>query len=343
MIMVSNKMWKGLSKLSKILGFTNICYKLNKNRKRVIAYHNVIPDRYFDNAVHLAHSIKESDFKKQLDIISRKFSFGLNIDDTAEVTLTFDDGYLNQYAIAQRIMIERGIKGYFFCAGDLLNGKSTLQIDKSQYWFSYVPKGIYDINLASEIMQIHISDKEGRWTAMKEVLSLARKKVSMEQIEKGLNETYPFAHISGIEEEYYNLRFTPIPLDKINEMKANGHMIGAHSASHKNLSTMSVEELAKDISICSKMLGGLYNTEFFCYPFGGERDISEQVIDKIRKSGFSGAFGYTNIPLKGTIRYCDYYMPRIILSNTVSEEMIDFILSGAMYFILYRKLLPKWH
>ena len=68
--MASVSTLKKVAKISKYTGFTLLCYFLNRNRKRTIAYHNVIHDQYWDNSVHLAHSMKESSFRKQIEVIA---------------------------------------------------------------------------------------------------------------------------------------------------------------------------------------------------------------------------------------------------------------------------------
>ena len=77
--MASLETIKKVAKISKITGFTSLCYRLNKNRKRTIAYHNIIPDKYWDDSLHLSHSMKESSFIKQLEVIQSKLGTTLNI------------------------------------------------------------------------------------------------------------------------------------------------------------------------------------------------------------------------------------------------------------------------
>ena len=151
---------KKVAQISKYTGFTSLCYFLNRNRKRIIAYHNIIPDRYWDNSIHLAHSMKESSFRKQIEVIRKRFDVDLDIYNSKTVTLTFDDGYLNQYTVASKILDENKVKGYFFCVADLINDRKTLDIDMLQYWISYVPYGIYKIEEVD--LNLNIRDEDSR-------------------------------------------------------------------------------------------------------------------------------------------------------------------------------------
>ena len=88
--------------------------------------------------------------------ISRFYRFSLNLDDYKTVTLTFDDGYLNQVETAAPYLTERGIPAYLFVSGQLLpqtGGVSKqesgrpLVVDLLLHWISYVPSGEYQVDM----------------------------------------------------------------------------------------------------------------------------------------------------------------------------------------------------
>lgn len=326
-----------IAKISKITGFTSLCYLMNRNRKRTIAYHNIIPDKYFDNSLHLSHSMKESSFKKQLEIINYRFGgTTLDIEDTEKVTLTFDDGYLNQYLLASKLMDKQNMKGYFFCVANLIKNNEPFIMDKLQYWFSYVPCGVYEIKEINIKLEIRYEDS--RVTEWKKIDNIICD-ITIERAEELLNKAYPFNKIK-IDEEFYKLRYNNISKIQIEDMKKNGHKIGAHTASHKRLSVMDRTELKEDIAICGKMLNSIYNTNIFCYPFGSKQDINEDVIEEIKSNGFTKCFAYCNGHIEGG--YNKYFMPRMFLYDTDDKDLINFVLSGAKHFLSFRKLLPKY-
>lgn len=334
--MASLETIKKVAKISKVTGFTSLCYRLNKNRKRTIAYHNIIPDTYFDDSLHLSHSMKESSFIKQLEVIQDRLGITLNIYDTNKATITFDDGYLNQYSVASKIMNNKDIKGYFFCTANVINDNQAFIMDRLQYWFSYVPEGVYSLDEINTVL--NIKDKESRkleWQKISDIIG----PIEIETIEKLLDDKYPFRDIS-INKEFGNLRFRGISKEHISEMKEKGHKIGAHSTNHKRLSIMDELELKKDIDMCGSMLYKTYNTKIFCYPFGSLGDINENVLENIKKNGFNAAFAYSNNPIKEG--YNEYFMPRMFLPDTDDADIINFVLSGAKHFMSFRKLLPKY-
>ena len=84
----------------------------------------------------------------------------------------------------------------------------------------------------------------------------------------------------------------------------------------------------------------LYNTKIFCYPYGSQKDISEKVIEELKKNNFTNSFAYSNAPLSG-MDYNDYFMPRMFIPDTDDKDLINFVLSGAKHFVSFRRLLPK--
>lgn len=338
--MASLEVLKKVAKVSKYTGLTSVCYVLNRNRKKVIAYHNIIPDKYWDDSLHLAHSMKESSFRKQIEIIKKRFDINLDLEDNKSVVITFDDGYLNQGLVASEILDENNLSGYFFCVGDLINKNQTLDIDLLQYWISYVPLGKY---LLKEIdLEIDINSDNDRNSQWKLISKKLDEGISLNEMKSILNKVYLFDdlfkkdHTGNI---MYDLRFSSINLEKIREMKRRGHKIGAHSLRHKRLSRLNKQELKEDIKRCSKMIGKIYNTEVFCYPYGSEEDINTEVIKEIKENGFTSAFAYSNSPLKNR-KYDKYFMPRIFLPDTDDEDIINFVLSGAKHFMTFRKIFP---
>ncbi len=335
---MSNKVFtiNRVSKICNKIGFNKFCYFLNRNRKRVIAYHNIIPDKYFDNSLHLEYSTKESNFRKHIEIMKKNFNIGLNYMNPSEITLTFDDGYLNQYTVASKILNENDIKGYFFCAADLILGDSMLSADKISYWISYVPNGHY--NLKKYNICINIIKDEDRKIQWRKVLDLVNNGEDLEDIALEMDRLYKFSDIS-VNMDFYDLRFNPIRKELLDRMKECGHKIGAHSACHKPLSSLSKELLTIDIQKCKSMIGTYYNTKVFCYPFGSIKEVNNEVIKEVKSNGFESAFSFTFY--KEGKYYDKFFMPRIELPNTNNEYIIDFILSGAMELIKYKRLLPK--
>ena len=332
-----NKM-KLVAKLSKYTGITSLCYFLNRNRKKIIAYHNVIADEIWDSSEHLRHSMKLSSFKSQIDIINKKFDVDLNIYNNKSVTVTFDDGYLNQYEVAGKYLESVDLRAYYFCVYDLINSGCALDRDIIEFWISYVKAGTYLLTECDLILEINDTN---RLEILKRVSDdLLSCRVSQRDVKIAMLKKVSLEEISTVRQKMYNSRLKTIDREVAKEMIFKGHIIAAHSKSHRRLSDLSAVELENDIRICSEELGKIYNSNAFCYPYGSILDISDKVIKSLKKHGFSSALAYSNGEIKGG--YNNYFIPRMYILDTDDEDIINFVLSGAKHFISFRRLLPKF-
>lgn len=325
---------KILSRVSYFLGFTSLFNFLNRDRKKVLAYHNVIPDRYYDGKLHLLHSHRESSFDKHIEVIKQSYEVDTEIENEKSITITFDDGYKNQYEIASKILDKYNIKGIFFFSGALIESEEMFLMDKVEYWFSYVPFGNYGKDIKIDREEERIEEKN---RFQQEIVP----NYSKEEILEKLNGFYPFGKITMPDENYRKLRFSTITVENIEEMKKKGHIVAAHSYFHNNLANLSDIKLEEDISKCRDLRERkIYNSDIFCYPFGGDEDINDKTIESLKKNGFSKALAYTNV--KNERDFDNYFIPRMTIPDTEDSYIINFYLSGAKHFLMTKKLFPKW-
>ncbi|MGL5066392.1 MAG: polysaccharide deacetylase family protein [Sarcina sp.] len=325
-----------VAKICEYAGINKLFYYLNRNRKKIIAYHNVIDDKYCDDTLQLEFSTKESSFRNQIDLISKKFKVDLDFLNDKSVQITFDDGYINQVEKATKILDEYGIKGIVFCVANLIDSKEPLGMDKIMYWFSYAPRGVYEIK--DKDIKFEITDNESsRTNAVRYVEGFINQQFSLGDLSKELNKIYKYDQLKY---EGYEERFKGATRNDIENMKNRGHLLGAHSSNHEKLVNLSEENLKKDIDKCGEFLEqGIYNTNMFCYPYGGINDVPESMPELLKKNKFTHAVAYDNT---ARYQYNEYYIPRIFLPDIEDKAVINFILSGLRHFLLYRKLLPKW-
>src|SRR5262249_47444911 len=84
-------------------GITELFYTFNRRRRLILTYHNIIPDEFFDNALHLGVSHRLSEFQQQLDLIAARFKITTDFfsDNDRSCVITFDDGYQNNTGAAE--------------------------------------------------------------------------------------------------------------------------------------------------------------------------------------------------------------------------------------------------
>jgi peptidoglycan/xylan/chitin deacetylase (PgdA/CDA1 family) len=318
--------------ISYYLGFISFFYFITRKRQRIITFHNVIPDIYFDNSLCLGVSCSESVFDFQLKQIANKYAFTTDLQKQKSCIITFDDGYKNNYKIALPILEKYGAKAIFFITYDLVNKQKTLWIDLILKWCSYVPIGTYNI----DGLKLKLTN-ENRLDIFQSIYSFVFTNYTIkEDISHLLNDKFPFPKLL-IDSTYDALRFTALSIEEIEDMKKQKYIIACHTISHDILSKLSNVELADEILSSEKYLEKFYNSDYFSYPFGGVNEVSETVLKSYSVSKFKKCFvNYWNF--KNDNR--DESMQRMSLPNTTNKYVIHAYLSG-FYFFLKKKIIHE--
>jgi peptidoglycan/xylan/chitin deacetylase (PgdA/CDA1 family) len=297
-------------------GIIRLFYLLNK-KQRVITYHNIIPDSLFDHSLHLGFSHTESSFKKNLEIVNKRFKVTTQPGVRRTVMLTFDDGFSNNFSIAAKALDSYHYKAIFFVPVAVVDSADPLWIDEVMFWFSYVPQGRYRVFG----LDLEIGDGASRLRGYEAVyLAMVQDYTLKDGILELLDGLYSFGKID-IDPELYRLRFTGITHEQIDLLKGAGHLIGSHSVGHDILSKLDGEALRRDLE--SSFRSPYYNNTFISYPFGGEEEISPSVVGMFREVGFTCAF--TNIVTDDSDAFL---LSRFCLPNTCDGILIEAELSG---------------
>ena len=302
------------------LGIFKLFYFLNRTQQIILTYHNVIPDDYFDNRLHLGVSTSASAFEKQLKIILSRFKITTNFAVPASCMLTFDDGYQNNLSIVAPIFQEKNIQGVFFVPACYFSGEMSLWSDELLLWLSYAPAGKYIIleklfSLATD------QDRQAAWRFLYEQLLNDYSQLS--NLKANLDTQYSFVEIKNkLNPELYRLRFEALNAQELEELKATGQLIACHSWRHDILSKLSAEALEVDFIAC-KAFKEKYNSSYYAYPFGGLPEISLHVIAACEKHGYSAAFINYDSDSKDK-----YSIGRMSLGNIADRYVIEAKLCG---------------
>jgi hypothetical protein len=81
---------------------------------------------------------------------------------------------------------------------------------------------------------------------------------------------------------------TTLSTAELKEIAAAGHVVGAHSHTHRMLTAISYDAACEEIRICKEELGSLLSRppEHFAYPFGMRRHFSRSLRGFCRSVGF---------------------------------------------------------
>lgn len=318
------------------VGIIRLFYWVNRKKKIVLTYHNVIPDKLFDYSYHLGVSHNESVFEKQVQLIRRRF---LSYDQGKQVgrcLITFDDGYKNQLEIAVRILNRHGLQGIFFISFQSVTAGRTLIIDKVMMWISYVPVGNY-VLLGSSIA---INDANRHLVATKIYNQLIENFELWNTIEEELNRVFSF-NMLPINSNHAKLRFEPLTLDDLETLVKEGHLVASHGFCHYPLATLPPKMQQEDFSMCALLAKKHCNSMVYSYPFGTIQEVSPFTTRLCAEYGFSAA--YMNIPESPEWAEVDnkYVLPRLTLPNEKNRYLLDAKLSGFELFC--KKLLNTLH
>lgn len=106
-------------------GLEDLFYWLNRRAKRVITFHNVLPDELYNASKQTGYTDRLSDLSMIVRELGKHFTFDVDPDVEGTCTLTFDDGYLNEYEVAGKWLMGRKIPAMLFVAGKIINKDET--------------------------------------------------------------------------------------------------------------------------------------------------------------------------------------------------------------------------
>ena len=259
----------------------------------VLTYHDIIPDEETDFSDPM--KIKYSEFFKQMKMISDNFPIysikelhkkiiNKDIPKDLCVSITFDDGYLNQLSNAAPLLQKLNIPATFFITTDFAYQRIIPQLER---WKSWIKLSQNKINLESiginETFDLkNISEKRRLYNRLIGLLPSDIYDYEDDKLNSLLNKLFCDETIPRI---YMNWK-------EINELnKISNFTIGAHSVSHPNLKK--VKNFLEDEVIKSKNIiesNIQQKVKYFAYPFGTNNELDKNIIDKMHVSNFDLAF-----------------------------------------------------
>lgn len=304
-------------------GVDALFYFLSRRAKRILTFHNVLPDQIFVRNVANGVSCSASDFRKVVRALKKRWRFSTDFFDPSTITITFDDGYLNQYEVAAEILREEGnIPAIIFPAGDVLDGK-VLTVDKLLHWASHVPQNILQGKGYVDGLQLWVKEIWPKFNADSMLKGL--------RLYRELDGVYPFEKIMGaLSPEYRRLRLTGITRAQLDDLRGRGWKVGWHTQSHYPLSRLSIDEKRMEMTPPADMQG-----EVFSFPYGETASVDLEAIQLAEGLGFPAAVSNMTDP---SAPFGRHFLPRTSVSS--DKYRLHFELSGVKYFLKYRRLLP---
>lgn len=297
-------------------GVDTLFYFLNRHAKRILCFHNVLPDELYRADLSVAGVMRLSEFEQIVRFCMKRFPISVDMDDCKSLTLTFDDGYRNQYSIVYKCLKRIGVPGCIFISGQK---DSPLVIDIIDHWNLLAPKAVVGNRSQfwhDQIWPVYQADWQHRGRAAVQFC----------------DDRYPIVDaFEMMSAEYREERFGCITDSELDEMRKDGWLIGWHTKSHYPLAYLPESELKRELQpIDNKML-----SHCFSYPYGVESQVGSDAIKCVRDLGFPCAVSDT---MYSPLNTSAYFMPR--LQVPADKYRVDYELSGFGHFMRTHHLLP---
>lgn len=328
----SQKVQRFLMHLAYWTGVVRLFYFLNRKAKRIVTFHNVLPDELYHDNLADGSAWPVNRFLSVMKWISRRFAVSTDLTDASTVTIAFDDGYCCQAEIAGNVLRECGnMPAIVFAAGGAIRAEKpeqALVIDKLLFWTSYAP-----IEALSKYYGSPVTRRTEDFWSKRLWFDYCNDGESLgERICARLDEIHPFSRIfESLDLEYLRLRMTGIPYSLRQEMIARGWMFAWHTEHHHPLAFLSENVARREMTPPAEELIKLP----FSYPYGSLETTS------LRDEKIAEELGYPcavcNTSPNERERHGRHFMTRLSLSdNRIYNECV---MSGFKYFIETGRLL----
>lgn len=205
--------------------------------------------------------------------------------DRPVLSITFDDGYQDNYRFAAKILEKYGVRGNFFVATECV-GVGYLTQDLIMQWFEKEPVSLLGDVVPKDFGDICVLNDTRNWRAQHYHDYIGRfKHLCAHEQEMELAK---LKSLSTTKFEHHRIMMTR---ENLVDLDLRGHEIGGHTHSHKILSTLTLPQAKEEIFSCYRLLTEWLGTppSFFAYPNGMSGDFGSSHADLVRCAGFKHA------------------------------------------------------
>ncbi|RZI86313.1 MAG: polysaccharide deacetylase family protein [Rubrivivax sp.] len=300
-----------------------------KGKLTILTYHRVLPEA---DPLLSSDQIDATKFAKHMAAVAECFNV-LPLPEALErlqsgtlpsraASITFDDGYQDNYTIALPILQRHGLKATFFvCSGYLNDGLMFNDVIVESLRLAASPD--IDLNWLG-LGQRSLAGISSKREVAEQIL-VAVKYLPFEEREQACNRLWEST-------SQRQLRPRLMMTDgQIQHLAAQGMTIGAHTHTHPILNRVDLDTARRDIEQNRRLLAGLVGQPplIFAYPNGRPiRDYSYQHVQLLQELGFqaavSSAWGVANAA-------CDrFQLPRFAPWDDDPKRLVLRLFKNAM-------------
>ncbi|OQZ03164.1 MAG: hypothetical protein B6D35_00265 [Candidatus Brocadia sp. UTAMX2] len=303
----------------------NLKYRVNhwkneltdqEHKLLILLYHRVLPEVRF-NPINTI--ITEKTFVKQIDMLMKRYPI-ISLTDAinqcrtgqaknkAQVVLTFDDGYWDNYEVAFPILREKGLSATFFLTTDYINKNKPVWDWEILTLLVRDCADIHSIEIENELLKQGM--RESRLSFAVRVID-SMKSITVDKIQEimGLLRKHSKNKLINVNQDH------GISWEQAKRMSVCGMEIGAHGVTHRSLSRLPHEEAAQEIdqskSIIENWIGK--SCVHFAFPFGNHNDCAYGLVDHFKETGFQSCL--LNIRGYNYVKQDSFYFKRISMKE----------------------------
>ncbi len=269
----------------------------------VVTYHGVLPTDNAADRFGYENTVSAGEFDGHLRFLKRRFH-PLSLADLLSCVrgerelpprpalVTFDDGYRNNLTHAAPLLAKHGVPAIVFLSTAYIGERRILWptelVERLLVW--PLPTIALPGGEAEEPMP---SALEGRRALAKRIVRDAKRRPARESAEYlEFVRSHTRLDPGLAEQDLYAF----LTWDEVRTLSRMGVELGAHSVHHSILSRLSPEDLRDELRESKARIEHELGSECFsmAYPNGTSLDYSPEVIEAVRRSGYSLAFAVTN-------------------------------------------------
>jgi len=249
---------------------------------RALCYHSISGDNWEGK---VAHRISKENFAAQLRILKRQDYTFLKIDEYLEsksrkkvTSVTFDDGYRDLHTNALEVLVDEGIPFTLFLNGCLLSGEILWRDMIRILIESSLVNEFYEYLLVENSDLALLIDKSNFYRSTK------KNGVNSELLTGYIKSYLSLKSVSLIDNSLYVNR------EVLESLPNDLFSLGNHSWNHYRLSTLSKNQLKKEITSTEELINSIRcnKSRVFSIPFGGNDSFSQDMIDILKDLDYLG-------------------------------------------------------
>jgi peptidoglycan/xylan/chitin deacetylase (PgdA/CDA1 family) len=270
--------------------------KINKWPYILLLYHRIIEENstYLNKGPVVQHKI--SHFEKEIKYLKKHYQV-MNIDKLIHrmqnglecikpcISITFDDGYLDNYEFAYPILKKYEVPATIYLATSLIGTNERTWTDQIEFAIMEAEKDHFKLPELFRKEAIWIKSRIQKERANIKIAE-ALKLIPDEKRQELMRKIFKTLEIDRNKVDGKARRM--LNWEEVQKMARDGITIGSHGHTHSILSKMSVDKAKEDILTSKKIIEEKLGikVKHFSFPNGREEDFSEELGNYCRAIGF---------------------------------------------------------